>query len=101
MKITELTDQLIASYASVGGINHLDGTNLPSKSGTVSITSDLLALLFPGFFDDKVTHSSELKMETALLMDAVAGKLEDELLKSIDHHPPTDAAKENRREAAH
>ena len=101
MKITELTEQLIASYASVGGINHLDGTNLPSKSGTVSITSDLLTLLFPGFFDDKVTHSSELKMETALLMDAVAGRLEDELLKSIAHHPPTDAAKANPREAAH
>ena len=50
MKITELTDQLIASYASVGGINHLDGTNLPSKSGTVSITTDLLALLFPRVF---------------------------------------------------
>ena len=65
MKITEFTDQLIASYASVGGINHLDGTNLPSKSGIVSLTTDLLALLFPGFFDNKVTHSSEIKMETA------------------------------------
>ena len=56
VKITEFTDQLIASYASVGGINHLDGTNLPSKSGIVSLTTDLLALLFPGFFDNKVTH---------------------------------------------
>ena len=81
MKITEFTDQLIASYASVGGINHLDGTNLPSKSGIVSLTTDLLALLFPGFFDNKVTHSSEIKMETALLMDSVAGRLEDELVK--------------------
>ena len=71
MKITELTDQLIASYASVGGINHLDGTNLPSKSGIVGLTTDLLQLLFPGFFDNKVTHSSEIKMETALLMDCL------------------------------
>ena len=100
VKITDLTDQLIASYASVGCINHLDGTNLPSKSGTVNLTADLLSLLFPGFFDNKVTHSSELKMESALLMDAVAGRLEDELLKSIEHHPPTDAAKANPREAA-
>ena len=48
VKITELTDQLIASYASVGGINHLDGTNLPS-SGIVGLTTDLLALLFRVF----------------------------------------------------
>src|ERR1700722_3671984 len=29
--VTQLTDQLVASYAQVGGINHLDGKNLPSK----------------------------------------------------------------------
>ena len=90
MKITELTDQLVASYANVGGINHLDGTNLPSKSGIVGITTDLLQLLFPGFFNNKVTHSSEIKMETALLMDAVAGRLEDEIIKSISHNPPSE-----------
>ena len=100
MKITEFTDQLIASYASVGGINHLDGTNLPSKSGIVSLTTDLLALLFPGFFDNKVTHSSEIKMETALLMDSVAGRLEDELAKCFTHAPPNDAAQTNPRTTA-
>ena len=100
MKITELTDQLIASYASVGGINHLDGTNLPSKNGIVSITSDLLRLVFPGFFEDKLTHSSEMKMETALLMDSVAGKLEDELLKSISYEPVNEEAKANPRGVA-
>jgi len=100
VKITELTDQLIASYASVGGINHLDGTNLPSKSGIVGLTTDLLQLLFPGFFDNKVTHSSEIKMETALLMDSVAGRLEDELVKCFTHSPPNDAAQANPRAAA-
>ena len=100
MKITELTDQLIASYANVGGINHLDGANLPSKSGIVGITTDLLQLLFPGFFNNKVTHSSEIKMETALLMDAVAGRLEDEIIKSISHNPPPEAADKTPRVTA-
>ena len=100
MKITELTDQLIASYASVGGINHLDGSNLPSKSGIVGITNDLLQLLFPGFFDNKVTHSSEIRMETALLMDSIAGRLEDEIIKSISHNPPSEAADKSPRVAA-
>ncbi len=100
VKITELTDQLIASYATVGGINHLDGSNLPSKSGTVGITTDLLQLLVPGFFDNKVTHSSEIKMETALLMDSVAGRLEDEIIKGISHNPPNNTVEKPPRIAA-
>ena len=100
VKITELTDQLIASYATVGGINHRDGSNLPSKSGTVGITTDLLQLLFPGFFDNKVTHSSEIKMETALLMDSIAGRLEDEIIKGISHNPPNNTAEKPPRIAA-
>ena len=100
VKITELTDQLITSYANVGGINHLDGANLPSKSGIVGITTDLVQLIFPGFFNNKATHSSEIKMETALLMDAVAGRLEDEIIKSISHNPPSEVADKSPRGAA-
>lgn len=86
--VTQLTDQLIASYARVGGINHLDGKNLPSKTAIVGITVDLLRLLFPGFFDDKSIHSSELKVETAILMDSVLGRLEDEICKSLEYKMP-------------
>ena len=51
----------MASYAQAGGINHLDGKNLPSKRAIALITGDLLRLLFPGFFDEKLIHSSEFK----------------------------------------
>ncbi len=99
--VTQLTDQLIASYARVGGINHLDGRNLPSKSAITQITIDLLRLLFPGFFDEKPIHSSELKVETATLMDAVQGRLEDEIYKSLEYHPPDGLAKKHLRATAH
>jgi serine O-acetyltransferase len=99
--VTQLTDQLIASYARVGGINHLDGKNLPSKTAIVAITEDLLRLLFPGFFDEHPIHSSELKVETATRMDAVQGRLEDELYKALEYNPPDDHAKKHLRAAAH
>jgi serine O-acetyltransferase len=83
--VTELAEKLIASYASVGGINRQDAANLPSKTAIVSITVDLLRLLFPGFFDDKPIHSSEIKLEITNLMDSVAGRLEDEIYKSLDY----------------
>jgi serine O-acetyltransferase len=87
--VTQLTNDLIASYARAGGINHVDGVNLPSKTAIAQITMDLLRLLFPGFFDEKSIHSSELKMETANLMDSVQGRLEDEIYKSLEYAPST------------
>lgn len=95
--ITKLTEQLIASYARVGGINHLDGTNLPSKTAIASITVDLLRLLFPGFFDERTLHSSELKAFTAELVDDVIGRLEDEVYKSLEYGPPAGIKKSDLR----
>lgn len=86
--VSQLTNQLVASYAKAGGINHLDGKNLPSKRVVTAITCDLIRLLFPGFFDEKVIHSSEIKVETAALLDSILGKLEDEIRKSLEYAPP-------------
>jgi serine O-acetyltransferase len=95
--VTELTDQLVASYARVGGINHLDGKNLPSKTAIASITVDLLRVLFPGFFDEATIHSSEIKVVTATLMDTILGRLEDEVYKSLEYQPPADLGKKDLR----
>jgi len=99
--VTQLTNQLVASYARLGGINHLDGKNLPSKRAITAITQDLLRLLFPGFFDEKLIHSSEIKVETAALLDSVLGSLEDEIRKSLEYHPPAELAKPRIAQAAH
>ena len=98
--VTQLTNELVASYARLGGINHLDGKNLPSKRAITAITCDLLRLLFPGFFDEKLIHSSEIKMETAALLDSVLGKLEDEIRKSLEYNPPLGLAKKDIAKAA-
>jgi len=98
--ITELTHALLASYRRHGGINHLDGVNLPSRATVVDITQDLLRLIFPGFFDDRVVHSSELQAETALLVDSVAGRLEDEIYKSLNCFGCPDAGLRDPRPAA-
>ena len=99
--VTQLTDQLIASYAKVGGINHLDGKNLPSKTAITSVTCDLLRLLFPGFFDEKLIHSSEIKVETTALLDSVLGALEDEIRKSLEYQTPEGLAKKDITGEAH
>ena len=99
--VTKLTNDLVASYARVGGINHLDGKNLPSKRAVTAITMDLLRLVFPGFFDEKLVHSSEIKVETAALLDSVLGKLEDEIRKALNIIRPKDLPKNDITKAAH
>jgi serine O-acetyltransferase len=99
--VTKLANELVASYARVGGINHLDGKNLPSNHAITAITQDLLRLLFPGFFDEKPIHSSEIKVATAELLDAVLGALEDEIYKSLEYNPPPELPKKSLRSSAH
>jgi len=99
--VTQLTNQLVASYAKAGGINHLDGKNLPSKRVVTSLTCDLLRLLFPGFFDEKLIHSSEIKVETAALLDSILGTLEDEIRKALEYQPPAGLAKNDIANEAH
>jgi serine O-acetyltransferase len=101
LTVTQLTDRLVASYARAGGINHLDGKNLPSKTAITQISCDLLRLVFPGFFDEQPIHSSEIKVETAALLDAVLGRLEDEIRKSLEYNPPAELPKKDLRPAAH
>jgi serine O-acetyltransferase len=86
--LAELIEPILESYRDVGGINHLDGVNLPSKSAIAQITSDLLRLLFPGFFDDRPVSTSELRAITSDLMCSISRRLETEVFKSLEYAPP-------------
>ena len=70
------------------GPEHVDGENLPSKRAIGGIAADLLRLLFPGFFDEKPLHSSEIEAVTSELLDSVLGRLEEEIRKSLEYAPP-------------
>lgn len=78
----------MASYNCRGGINHVDGKNLPSKHGIADITVDLLSLLFPGFFCEAPIHSSDIEAVTTALLASVLGRLENEIGKSLEYAPP-------------
>ena len=101
LTVTQLTESLVASYAHAGGINHLDGKNLPSKRAIAVITADMLRLLFPGFFDEKLVHSSAIKAGTATLLASVLASLEDEVSKSLEYNPPPELPKKGLRPFAH
>ncbi len=97
---SSLVEQFIDSYARAGGINHLDGKNLPSKRSIAAISLDLLRLLFPGFFDEKTLHSSSARTEVTTLLASIGERLEDEITKSLEYATPAGMKKKELRAAA-
>ena len=71
------------SYHEVGGINHLDRTDLPSKGMIASLCDDLLHLLFPGFFSEEAIASDELEMAANELVASIRERLSAEIARSL------------------
>ena len=77
------TDAILRSYETGGGINHVDGANLPSKRAVAVICEDLLQLLFPGFHDAEPIHSQHLPRVTSHRVFTIAERLGEEVCKSL------------------
>lgn len=85
--LAEITDRLVDSFHKHGGINHLDGANLPSREGVVEITRDLLRLVFPGFYDKEPIRASQVREFTEELVASLARRLENEIQRSLEYRP--------------
>jgi serine O-acetyltransferase len=77
------TDAILRSYETGGGINHVDGANLPSKRAVAAICEDLLQLLFPGFHDAEPIHSQHLPRVTSHRVFTISERLGEEVCKSL------------------
>ncbi len=84
----EITEKILTSYQTGGGINNIDGSNLPSKRALAVICEDLLQLLFPGFHDQEPIHSIHLRRVTAHRIKSMSDRLEEEVCKSLRLREP-------------
>ncbi len=89
LNLSKIRDEILASYRSAGGMNNIDGSNLPSKRALATICEDLLQLLFPGFHDQEPIHSDHLARVTGHRVFSVSDRLLVELHKSIRLHNNT------------
>ncbi len=81
--LANITNAILESYTLVGGINNIDGSNLPSKRAMTSICEDLLQLLFPGFHDEEPIHTRHLQRVTSHRVNSIADRLKAEICKSL------------------
>src|SRR5688572_21609015 len=94
-----ITDAILRSYATGGGINHVDGANLPSKRAIAAICEDLLQLLFPGFHDADPIHSQHLPRLTSHRVFTISDRMTEEICKSLRLQSPTCPKEQAARQA--
>lgn len=88
-KFGQITAKILDSYREVGGINNIDGSNLPSKLAVAAICEELLQLLFPGYHDQEPIHSQHLRRVTEHRIFSIAEHLKNEVCKSLRLSEPT------------
>jgi len=80
MHLDDIKQALLASYRSDGGINHLDGVNLPSQESVNQLAADCMHLLFPGYFEESALTERELPA----LVDRLLGQIDRRLVAEIE-----------------
>jgi serine O-acetyltransferase len=88
-ELGSITEKILASYKNEGGMNNIDGSNLPSKRALAVICEDLLQLVFPGFHDQEPIHTKDLRHVTSHRIYSVADRLKGEVCKSLRLGEPT------------
>jgi len=83
MHLDPIKQALLASYRSHGGINHLDGVNLPSQESVNALASDCMHLLFPGYFEERALTANELPKHVDRLLAQIDKRLATEIEKSL------------------
>ncbi len=86
--LVHITEKILASYQTGGGMNNIDGSNLPSKRAMAAICEDLLQLLFPGFHDQEPIHSQHLRRVTSHRLFSITERLCEEICKSLRRGEP-------------
>lgn len=97
MHLAAIQQALLESYRAHGGINHLDGINLPSQESVNQLATDCMHLLFPGFFEDSGLTERDLPAHVASILARIDRRMASEIEKCLRfarHPSPTETARE-------
>src|SRR5688572_23656431 len=100
MQLDEIKQALLESYRSYGGINHLDGVNLPSQESVNQLAIDCMHLLFPGYFEESPLTERELPALVDRLLARIDRRLTAEIEKCLRFGKTADASSKAREIAA-
>jgi serine O-acetyltransferase len=83
--LPKLVDNVIKNYEIFGGMDHLEGKDLPSKKVVIEVLEDLLTVFFPGYLGKSEITKSNVKYVIGNTLTSVHSRLTIEVEKSLKH----------------
>ena len=83
--LPKLVDKIMENYVEHGGINHLEGRDLPSKDVVIEVLEDILTVIFPGYGGGREVSKSSIKYFLGDTLNSVYSRLEEEVEKSLKY----------------
>jgi len=80
-----LVDEILRNYETFGGMDHLEGKDLPSKKVVIEVLEDLLTVFFPGYLGKTGITKSNIKYFLGNTLTSVFARLTEEVEKSLKY----------------
>jgi serine O-acetyltransferase len=80
-----LVDEILRNYETFGGMDHLEGKDLPSKTVVIDVLEDLLTIFFPGYLGKTGITKSNIKYFLGNTLTSVCTRLTGEVEKSLKY----------------
>jgi len=93
VNLDDIKQALLDSYERDGGINHLDGVNLPTQDSVQQLASDYMHLIFPGFFDATRLTKHDVASLVGDLLRRFEVRLKTDIEKSLRFAKHADPAR--------
>jgi len=84
-ELTHVSSEIVSTYDSHGGINRIDGINLPATEPVVEILEDMLVLMFPGYFGKRVPARSNILFFVQSQIDSLFLRCVDEFSRACSY----------------
>jgi len=84
-QLSEISEKIVETYEQQGGINRIDGVNLPAAEPVVDILERFLQILFPGYFGERVPARSNILFFVQSAIDTLFLKLLDEFKRACQY----------------
>ncbi len=83
--LPRLVDNIVKNYDTYGGMDHLEGRDLPSKKAVIEILEDFLSVFFPGYLGKTEITKPNMKYVLGNTLTSIHDRLTAEVEKSLKH----------------
>ncbi len=84
-QLSDIAENIVTTYEKDGGINRIDGVNLPAPEPVVDILNDMMEILFPGYFGKRVPARSNILFYVQSAIDSLFLRLVDEFQRACTY----------------